>query len=521
MGITSDGFQGTWLHTFSKGYFMSAESQIPKGLPLELLQPWLDLKTRREALEYYFHEILSKVLAVIEVDPRHLDLRGNQYHTLISLMGYSPETTVICAAIIRPQKLIIVSGMPEDKKEREEIDFSYDTAVPFLTSRRILKHSQIQHVQVNPIDAVDIYRAVRSAIDQTPTINDNRSALVDVTGGKKVMSATAAQAAWEVRIPLCYVEGKFQKEWKRPWPGTESVIRLETPSRLRQVQMRIDALQLYANRNYPLAVEAFDRCRASRVENRLDEFASAVCRVYVRWSDLDLLHLKDDLRSAELCTTNERTTSLFGERSQSIASVRDHLAVLQRVADAEPLGMIATFLELADLYATDSFQRYDFACLLVYRGMEAIVEYGLRKCFGSDFPRKPRWEEIPESEALETKYVNLSTEIDGKGHETSLPSNVGFVNGLALLCLATKLSEIANMTNKSIIQKMLGVAKLRNESVLAHGVRTLTKKDFAEMQVEADRLAKWILGDSNVEVGQLRTGMQPLDLSPLHDESTH
>ena len=56
-----------------------------------------------ESKDYYFERIMPLLRPVIESREEHVRLRGLGYTTLVSLMGFSPETTVHSALILRPQ----------------------------------------------------------------------------------------------------------------------------------------------------------------------------------------------------------------------------------------------------------------------------------------------------------------------------------------------------------------------------------------------------------------------------------
>lgn len=495
-----------------------SDAPHPPGLPLEMIQPWLDLlkKNPAEAQDHYFAHLLGDVLALADADPAHRRLRADGFDTLISLMGFSPETTIIAAAVVRPRRLVIVCGEAPD--ERGRIDSSYNRAADYLIRTGILTHAQIERRVIDPVDPVDIYDVIRTVLARTPTIDDDRSALVDVTGGKKVMSATAGQAAWEVRVPLCYVEGRYDPAIRRPRPGTERVIKLLNPSDQERVQMRISALRLYENRNFPEAVAAFETARRSRRENRLDELATVLCRAYARWTDLDLPQLAEAVRVLRGQTDEPRVRDLFREKRVPLPPFRAHFEALARVAAADPLAMIATYQELAALYRSDAFQRYDFACLLVYRGMEAVVEYGLTAAVPGFEMDRPDYARLGDPAALADGYVALSKQLDrGRGVEGALPRKVGFVNGLSLLCVAGRVTDPAGMRQKDFVGKMAEAAKLRNESVLAHGTRTLGRGEYDEMHAAADHLTRAVLGDRAADLAGLRAQLRPLDLTPLHD----
>ena len=93
----------------------------PAGLPDALIAPWLALTRsarddagRLEAQRHYFRELLPKIVQLVETAQEHRHIQGLGTHTLVSLMGFSPETTVIAAAVVRPRKLIVIFGDTED-----------------------------------------------------------------------------------------------------------------------------------------------------------------------------------------------------------------------------------------------------------------------------------------------------------------------------------------------------------------------------------------------------------------------
>src|SRR5688572_9926224 len=120
-------------------------------LPAESLQRWRELagSDQEAALSYYFDNLLQANLEYLEALPCHRELRATAYGTLVSLMGFSPETTVTSAVLLRPKLLVIVSSSGATE--------SLELAHTFLTSRKILRVAQIKHETVEPTDPVSIY----------------------------------------------------------------------------------------------------------------------------------------------------------------------------------------------------------------------------------------------------------------------------------------------------------------------------------------------------------------------------
>ncbi len=166
--------------------------------------------------------------AVNGTDLPHVEL-------LVSLAGFSPGTTVVTYEVLRPQHVLIVSGV--------ETEQFVDVIGEHLVRAGRLTSSQFRQATCDPTNPLEIYQIVRKAIEDLES--DRREststreagsrwlpAMIDITGGKKVMSATAALAAGQLDLPLCYLDGDFDRELKQPQPGTERLLLLDAPSKL-------------------------------------------------------------------------------------------------------------------------------------------------------------------------------------------------------------------------------------------------------------------------------------------------
>jgi hypothetical protein len=480
-------------------------------LPAELVARWKALlaSDRSAADELYFGELLPDLLAALEQQPEHRALRAQQHQVLVSLMGFSPETTIISAALLRPQwVLVVLSEKGED---------SYDRAHEFLTSHRILRPSQIQKLTVSPTDPVEIYREIKRALSRIGSPGTTPSHIFDVTGGKKIMSATAGQVAWEEDWPLCYIESPaYDPEIRRPLPGHERLIRLPNPSRIREEQARRAALETYASRHYVSALEAFRKSQQLRAENQLECLAVELCRCYVAWSDLDLPRLDEAVGRVRAEMAQPRMAELLNGSAEEDPRRGRHLRALAAVAGGETMALLASFFELASLYR--AMARHDFACLLAYRSMEALVEMGLQRAAGPSFRcDAPNYEALGDKVELERRYVALSARLGGHP-DSALPRKIGFLAGLGLLCLVSEVHQRGRRPRDEVafLRMMRGEAERRNSSVLAHGFRTLTEGDSEALLQRAESLAEGILGpEPCAELQALRRDLAPLSLEGL------
>ena len=72
-----------------------------------------------------------------------------------------------------------------------------------MIDREMVTFVTLMHDVVDAADPIDIYEKIRRHVRDQEVDH----AVMDVTGGKKVMSASAALAASELGIPLCYIAG--------------------------------------------------------------------------------------------------------------------------------------------------------------------------------------------------------------------------------------------------------------------------------------------------------------------------
>ena len=466
-------------------------------------EAWLALLRDKapEASAFYFEKILPGVL-------EHLAEKGailpeeERPDLMVSLMGFSPETTVISAAIVRPRKLVVILS--------EKTEKYFDIAADFITSQKIVAHSGLHHESVNPTDPAEIYRVVSGRLER------RQNAIMDVTGGKKVMSATAAQAAWELGIRLCYLDSDhYIPEMRRPEPGTEELKILPNPSRQKARQARQRARVVYGTGNYTLAEEYFGASARVNGDERSDAISRQLCRCYAAWMDLDQPRLKEAVDKAEAVARQSRMRALVAEDFRGIT---EHLAAHRKVSKGDWLALLATFLQLANLYQKQ--RRHDFSCLLSYRAMEALVEEGLKRAAGGEFNTgKPDYARLGLVKTLEEKFGAIAESVWGAPTQAwQLPTRIGFIEGYTLLCAIDE--ELPERTfpgqNKegvtSAIKRLNELASRRNGSVLAHGTRSLEQEDSKKLFATACKLARAILGERYGDLEKLQDNLRPLEL---------
>lgn len=463
------------------------------------LEAWHELQRhdRERALHFYFENILPGLVQYL-LAHRRPELNDFSCDTLVSLMGFSPETTVLATALLRPKRVLAIRSAG--------VDSSYDLAAQFLISGHFIKFSGLRDAEVNPADPADIYHTIRRHV----TGKDER-AIVDVTGGKKVMSASAALAASELRIPMCYIDGDYDPQMRRPIPGSERLVLLPNPSEMAADTARSEALTTYRNADYASAREALGRSRDLQPRSpHFEQFGIDLCDVYVAWAALDLAGLDERLTQLEEQLKRPNVVALL----ESKLVIAPHVSALRRVASGDRLAILATFLELGTHYRGRG--RHDFACLLAYRCLEGIVQFGLNQLAPGFDPAAPDYSKLREVGALQSEFVTLAQEVGFKGID-GLPHRLGFINGFMLLCILGAVREplIPKMSPPKAVKALQTAAEKRNRSVLAHGERNLTEHDSNHLFREAEQLGRAILAERHAELTLLRSQLQPIALAAL------
>lgn len=458
------------------------------NLNAEVLEKWKELKdiNSARALEYYFESILPSV-ADSFIRNNHKEY---QCDTLVSLMGFSPETTALTASALRPAKLIVITGANTLN--------NYDLVVNFLVMRKVLKHHQIRLEEIDVSDLDDIYNVVSKCILNKECSN----VIIDITGGKKIMSASAAQAAWEIDAPLCYVEGDYDPELRRPHIGTERLAVLKNPSIEKARQARRDALIAWNMRQFSLAKDLFVKSRNLNSLHNFEEIAIPLCEMYDALYNFDL----------ELFRENHHKICILSKCDYLVATIRTLGidALLKVFTDdlcfSQPINKIAVFLSISNEYA--SLNRFDFAALLSYRALEAITSYGLNLIGNNSFdPSKPDYAQLTQNvDDFEQRYFNFRKKINKNDKcDSSLPYKIGFMDGVTILAILKpefvfRIYSEESLKLEQIVSRIRGISDSRNQSILAHGVASLGKDKYIKINELASKFALSMFGDELIDM---------------------
>ncbi|MFO1500828.1 MAG: hypothetical protein U1G07_20985 [Verrucomicrobiota bacterium] len=99
--------------------------------------------------QFYFQRLIPHLRPLVEAAPGNAELRHAGYTTLISLMGFSPETTVFSALVLRPARVLIICSDNAQK--------SAEPAIRYMLDEKLVDYFSLKHVIVNAFEPRSIY----------------------------------------------------------------------------------------------------------------------------------------------------------------------------------------------------------------------------------------------------------------------------------------------------------------------------------------------------------------------------
>ncbi|BCJ64775.1 hypothetical protein GCM10009779_40800 [Polymorphospora rubra] len=451
-------------------------------------------KAVEQARRYRLTEMLSTTVARARENSANVAVPT--FDLLISLSGFSPETTIFAYELLRPRRLLIVGS----DRTRDSVDTIWSALQGKLAI------SDLQHVQCDPVDPLDIYRIVHRAVPGSNDSGKRPRVIIDITGGKKVMSASAALAAAQLDLPLCYIDGHFDVELRQSRPGTERLVILPNPTELFGEREIRAAESAFRHGAYAAAHARFAEIAESVFEPARARFLRDLADLYQAWCDLDFAGLPDRVR-----VMRERLRDPGYRPGRSIVDrLARQLDFLDRLAtDQSGPALLLNFYLLGEHYS--KLGRHDFAALLYYRTIENSFSLRLASRYAGFSCRKPDYALLSDDqEALADKFQRLASEVHRRP-VAGLPWRIGLMDAAILLVAvddpmmpATQIKDVNGLRHLS------GLSEARNQSVLAHGSVSVTPKLSEELRNRAgvNLRGYWRLDRTDADVDTLIRTLQ-------------
>lgn len=355
---------------------------------LRASQAWQALQGNRDAQDRYYADVfLPRFLPVF----RELSLWGTpgdlaRPQVLISIAGMSWQAPALMAAWTGARRVFLV-GTEESLKP--PAGFGGETYMSLLARVSGLPEAAFVPKEVAEGDEVGIYRTVRECLEAS----QEETVWVDVTGGKKSMSAAAALAGFVRGLPLVYVDyGGYAG--RIPVAGTEYPRLLANP--LEELgELETGRIRDSLARGEYAAARALAESLRSRLDSPETRLLEAVAAGYEAWERFDMDGARRFLDAARRVAQGDAGTAALA------ASLGENLAALDTRAENEGFWHVLNLRA----HAARALARGDThrAVMAVNAAAESLLKHALRR----DFPDRPdpharlEFEALPAQEEIE------------------------------------------------------------------------------------------------------------------------
>lgn len=399
--------------------------------------------------------------------PDHVDL-------LISVTGYSPRTTILAFKVLQPRRMVVIPS--------ENARGSINTIARYVVGEGGLQQADFSQRPCEPTNPLSIYNVVKDELELLDRQDGHAISYIDITGGRKVMSATAALAAWQLDLGLCYLDGEWDPELRQAIPGSDRLLLLDNPTSLFGEQEMKAAYQAFDGGAYEAAHSRFEELSGRLARPADARFWGALSQLYGAWCDLDLIALPEAIQAVR-CTLGPLARQRLS--ATTIASVEAQLAFLDRLARRDEDTLLLSFSVLDDHYR--GVGRHDFAALFSYRTVERCLTGRLVHLYPGLDPEHPDYDLVTgDKQSLRDRYRAVCDAVNGTRQARPLPSVLNvFSSAALLLALDDPLSHAAGLGTADDLRDLRDLAKARNSSVLAHGEESVSAKVSAELNAKA------------------------------------
>ena len=397
---------------------------------------------------------------------------------LVSLSGFSPATTILAYELLRPSQLFVISSEGTDRS----IDVIHDYVVG--TGRLPARH--FNHEICDGTDPLAIYKEVKKRVAPDRASARPASAIIDITGGKKVMSAAAALVAWRLNLRLCYVDSRYDPEMRQPVPGTERLLIVDNPATLFREDETQAALETFRSGAFATAQERFARLAESLPEPGHARFLRDLSGLYQAYSDFDLENLQAwvDRTRRSLEDPQSKVSGVSATR------VRRQLGYLEDLAGrGEFIRFLPNFFVLGQHYR--GLRRLDFAALLYYRTAEGCFQERLRLGYSGFDCGRPDYDRLAMPEEQMLAAFNLVRTKLGMSAAISLPQKVGFLDAAIILhTLEDAMLRQVKITDIRGLSHLAKLTEARNKSLLAHGQQRVAAEQCSKLEGQAFQILR-------------------------------
>jgi len=278
----------------------------------------------------------------------------------------------------------------------------------------------------------------------------------------------------EVKLRLLYTVGENSHSSKQ-------VIELDDPLEAISFVVGMQGIKQFSRHYYTSANETFTLLQKTLLGERavLYEALAKLSLAMKEWDCFNITsaleHMKESIRLLE----RTRSYSFVAQLLITLSNVQKNL---KEIESGSKLHIAIALYENANRRMKD--EKYDDAIARYYSSLEAIIQYCLAKQ-GID-TAKPDYSKLPK-EVVERFHNYCKKSTDGGVYSENLPLELPLKKALILLSfIGGPISQGLQKINQG---KLIGLIGMRNQSILAHGIKPISQKDAERFR---DKLVNYI-----------------------------
>lgn len=417
---------------------------------------------------------------------RHVEWDG-RYDVLISVVGKSREPIRRAILSIRPRKVFFLTTA---ETTREAADIIKEVG---------LGPGDYSIVELKT-DSKEIYDEIKIIISK----HEGDRIAIDITGGKKAMSAMASVAGAFYGLEIIYTNyTEYDPITRKPAPGSEFLESLPNPLHTSGDLLMGRAIELFNNYNFNAVIPLLEEVKQVARDPRLADIILLLSKGFKDWAAFlfDKAHKQINmaLKKSEQYQMYPVDADVlkgyleFLEPAREIRSAdgtEDYFGYISKRETAWP--MIASIYNSGRRY--EEIGRHSEAILRYYRVVEMVSQHqlGLRgiNTGNIDFSKE-------EIKSARNDFTRIKVEIMGEGNGI-LKNKIGLLDGYILLLALgdslVKMDEIKNI--KDVINP-------RNHLYLIHAWHLGNEKQAKKLRKEARELMSRIgINDQYIQQGR-------------------
>ncbi len=471
----------------------------------KMTQKWMHLERKtlaqRQKAEKFYDDYLMDLIRD-DFIRRNKDFVFEEVEYLVISVGTSYEPISLSISLLNPKNILFLFTEKSAATMSKVINYCH------------IQPTQYEKREVSDTDSMDIYRHIKHAYLYW---NKPNKMYIDITGGTKAMSASAAMAGAMVDVQLMYVgTTDYLSDFRKPNPGSEIMIYIENPLAVFGDLEIEKAFELIDKYNFAGSSEKLSYLKENipepNIRQQLD-FVYLLAKSYEAWDALDFIPACENMTSLYRQVKRDsryHEDFLLIDFERRIHSQLKLLQQLKEIPNLQKERRAREILEDADIIHALAFtmhqnaetrlaqEKYDMAALLMYRLLEMIEQrrlinynlYASRPHYEElmyNLEKFPELKDMSESDRLNWLKFRVQARKEAlfkKAFNTSLPDPIALLDGFLLLSALGDPIVDGNDLHNSIIalQKIRSMIFLRNNSIFAHGLGPVGRTEFMKFR---------------------------------------